>query len=700
MLLKGSIENIIYRNENNGWTVLLVNSGKAVFTFVGNVANVNVGEYIEAEVEETEHPHYGLQYKIISYKSSIPNDDLDAIYKFLVSIKVKGIGEATISRIIDEFDLETIDIIKDNSELLSRVKGMTFEKIDRLREKVISRINEIDIIIALEKYNLKTSIITRIIEEYGDNTLKVINESPYNLALDIEGIGFNTCDKIAKMNGIETNSEKRIEAGIIYLLETEYANGNVYVEKDELLKNAVEILSLEEDYNFEDVLYNLGINMLIKVDKMNDVTMVFLKKAYNTEKKLSELLYSKKDNITIITGGPGTGKTYNIKKYLGDAVSDGLQFAICAPTGRAAKRIKEVTGFEAKTIHRLLECVGDKEGKGHKAYFNVNSENKLDIDLLIVDEMSMVDEYLMYALIQAVPDGAAIILVGDVDQLPSVGAGQVLKDMIASDLFEVKRLTEIHRQEEGSNIVVNAHLVNDGENINLKDKTEDFIFLHKNNEDSIKEAIKILISKNLPNHFNVGLDQIQVICPSKIGNLGVETINTILQNELNAESYDKLELKIGDRVFRMGDKVMQTSNNYNLPFDVVDDSGKVCDAGVGIYNGDIGEIVDIDEEENTMIIKYDDRLAYYAKEDLKDLNLAYAITVHKSQGSEYDIVIMPMTKAPYRLLTRKILYTAMTRAKKCLIFIGSENYFYEMVNNHFENKRNSALCSKLYLYDI
>ncbi len=700
MLLKGTIENIIFRNETNGWTVLLVNSGKAVFTFVGNVTNINVGEYIEADVEETEHPHYGKQYKILSYKSMIPNDDLDAIYKFLVSMKVKGVGEATISKIIDEFDLETIDIIKDNPELLSRVKGMTFEKIDRLREKVISRINEIDIIIALEKYNLGASIISRIIEEYGADTLKVINESPYNLALDIEGIGFNTCDKIAKLNGIEPNSEKRIEAGIIYILESEYANGNVYVEKEELLKNALEILELQSDYDFEDILYNLGINMRIKIDKMNDIEMVFLRKAYSTEKKLSELLYRKKDNITIITGGPGTGKTYNIKKYLNDAVSSGLQFAICAPTGRAAKRIKEVTGFEAKTIHRLLECVGDRDTKGHKAYFTINEENKLDIDLLIVDEMSMVDEFLMYALIQSVPDGASIILVGDVDQLPSVGAGQVLKDMIASDLFEVKRLTEIHRQEEGSNIVMNAHLVNNGEKIDLKIKTDDFIFLHKNSEDSIKEAIKILVSKNLPNHFGVGLDQIQVICPSKIGSLGVETINTVLQNELNKESFDKQELKIGDRIFRLGDKVMQTSNNYNLPFDVIDIKGKIYDAGVGIYNGDIGEIVDIDEDERTMIIKYDDRLAYYAREDLKDLSLAYAITVHKSQGSEYDIVLMPMAKAPYRLLTRKILYTAMTRAKKCLIFIGSENFFYEMVKNHFENKRNSSLCSKLFLYDI
>ena len=601
---------------------------------------------------------------------------------------------------LDEYGLETIDIIKNNPELLTKIKGMNYEKAYKLKDKVTLRFDEIDIVVALEKYKLGSATVKKLIDEYGNETINVINENPYRLAIEVDGIGFNTCDNIAKMNGVEKNSIKRIEAGVLYILETEYQQGNVYVEKKELIRQAIDILKLDSDFNFDDILYNLGINMHIKEEKMDNVELVFLKSAYNTEKKLSELLYQKKEFITIITGGPGTGKTYNIKQYLNDAVMNGIRFAICAPTGRAAKRIKEVTGFEAKTIHRLLECVAEKNSGGHRAYFNINENNKLDIDLLIVDEMSMVDEYIMYALIRAVPDKTNIILVGDVDQLPSVGAGQVLKDMINANLFDVKKLTEIHRQDEGSNIVINAHLVNEGKNIDLKEKSDEFIFIHKSSDENIKDAIKVLVSKNLPNHFKVGFDQIQVICPSKVGAIGVEVINKMLQDELNPERYDKSELKVGDRIFRLNDKVMQTSNNYNLPYDVIDKNDKIYDNGVGIYNGDIGEIIEIDEEEKNMVIKYDDKIAYYSREDIKDLVLAYAITVHKSQGSEYDIVVMPISRAPYRLLTRKILYTAMTRAKKCLILIGTENYFYEMVNNNYENKRNSALCSKLFYYNI
>ena len=586
-----------------------------------------------------------------------------------------------------------------DSEKLSTIKGMTYEKIEKLKEKVLEREKEIDIIIALGKYNLSAKTISKIIDEYGSATLDVINENPYDMALKIDGVGFGTCDDIAKINGIKFDSDKRIEAGLLYILENEYMDGNVYVEKNALINKAYEILSLSDDKNFDDILYNLEINMRIKTDRYDNIELVFLRNAYNTEKKLSVLLYEKKEDITIITGGPGTGKTYTIKKYLNEAVHSGIKFAICAPTGRAAKRIKEVTGFDAKTIHRLLECVGDKNAGG-KVYFNINEENKLDIDLLIVDEMSMVDEYLMYALIRSVPKGTSIVLVGDVDQLPSVGAGQVLKDMIESKYFEVNKLTEIHRQEEGSNIIINAHMVNKGERIDLSSKTEDFMFIHKSTEMAVKEAISTLVSKNIPNHFNIKIDQIQVICPSRIGECGVESINLILQNILNPEDISKNELKVGNTTFRVGDKVMQTSNNYNLPYDVVDIKNKIYDSGIGVFNGDIGTILEIDEDEKTMVIRYDDKIAYYFREDLKDLTLAYAITVHKSQGSEYDVVIIPMTKSPYRLLTRKILYTAMTRAKKSLIFVGTENNFYDMLNNHFEAKRNSALCSKLYLYDI
>lgn len=698
MKLQGSIENIRFRNETNGWTVLLVKSGKAVFTLVGNVAKINAGESIEAEVTEVEHPTFGRQYKILSYQIVIPDKDENAIRKFLISLSVKGIGEVTIDRIIANFRTDTIEIIKNEKEKLYGIKGLNEEKIEKLRERLLERNNEINVILQLEKYELGTLTLTKILDRYGDKALDVINENPYRLAMDIEGIGFNICDKIAKMNGFSVDNEKRTMAGIIYILENEYSYGNVYVTREVLEKEARELLKLDDDFNFDDVLYNLEISLKIKRDKFDNTDLVFLKSAYNIEKALTEYLYNLKDNIVIVTGGPGTGKTYNIKQYLNDAREVGLKVALCAPTGRATKRITEVTGYEAKTIHRLLECVGDSDGK--KNYFSRNEDNKLDIDVLIVDEMSMVDEYLMLSLMKAVPTMAKIILVGDVDQLPSVGAGQVLMDMIKSKLFDVKELTKIYRQDEASNIVINAHHVNAGESVNFVKDAEDFIFTHKYSEDAIKDAIKTLVKDNLPRHFNCAPDQIQVICPSKKGNCGTESLNIVLQNVLNEESFDKSELSVGNTVFRVGDKVMQTANNYNIPYDVEDENGHVVDRGVGIFNGDIGIIKEIDDENRNMVIKFDDRVAYYISKELSDLSLAYAITVHKSQGSEYDVVVMPMARAPYQLLNRKILYTAMTRAKKCIIFVGIEQYFNDMINNKNEIVRNSALCSKLYLYDF
>lgn len=698
MNINGNIENIIYRNDVNGFTVLLVRSSKAVFTLTGNISSINIGETIDADVTEVNHETFGLQYKINSYKILIPDKNLDAIFKFIISLSVKGVGEATAKRIIDNFGKDTIDIIKQNPEKLLMIKGLNEQKINDLNNKVVSRQNEINIILKLEKYNLGSTIIKKIIDKYGEKTLEIIDKNPYQLAIDIDGIGFTICDKIAHINGFDDLSDKRVMAGILYILEANSANGNVFIKKSNLVEKSRTLLSLNNEYSFDDALYNLEIDLKIKVDSYNNNELVFLKSSYNTEKRLSELLYDKRDYITIVTGGPGTGKTYNIKKYLNEASDDGLKISLCAPTGRAAKRITEMTGYEAKTIHRLLECVGDEEGK--KSYFQFNEDNKLDTDILIVDEMSMVDEYLMLALMKAMPDLTKIILVGDVDQLPSVGAGQVLKDMIDSGFFNVKKLTNIYRQDEGSNIVINAHLVNEGKSVTFDNSSEDFVFSHKSTDNRIKETILTLVKENIPKHFGISNDQIQVICPSKKNECGTESLNKILQDVLNPESFEKSELKVGDTIFRLGDKVMQTVNNYSIPYDVVTIDGRIYDKGVGIFNGDIGEIVEIDEELRNMVIKFDDREAYYISKDLVDLSLAYAITVHKSQGSEYDVVIMPMTRFPYQLMNRKILYTAMTRAKKCIVFVGNEECFNTMLNNTNENERNSALCSKLYLYDI
>ena len=700
MRINGIVENIIYRNESNGYTVLQVVARKTVFTLIGNITKVNLGEEIDAEIIENSSAKYGEQYKIIDYKMTIPDKNLDAIFKFIKSLKIKGIGDATINKIIEKYGSDTINVIKNNAEDLFSIKGMTFEKLNSLRDAILNRQNEINIIIELEKFNLSPKNIEMIIEKYGSDAVNIINENPYTLSLEIEGIGFVVCDKIAKQIGIDENSIKRIESCILYVLDLEYNNGNVFVEKNFLMNELKRLLAIDIDEKINDLLYNLEINMKVKREFYNNSEIVFRRSSYNTEMKLSQLLYQKRNDITIITGGPGTGKTYNINKYLDEAKKSGLSVAICAPTGRAAKRINEVTGFNAKTIHRLLECVPDKDAKHQKIYFNINEDNKLYVDLLIVDEMSMVDELLMYALIRAIPDGTRMLLVGDVDQLPSVGAGQVLKDMIESEYFNVLKLTEIYRQGKESNIVINAHKINKGEDIDLKVKYEDFIFTHKSTDEGVRDAIKTLISKNIPNHFNIGLDQIQVICPSKIGECGTVALNKILQKELNKEDIFKNEIESFGKTLRLHDKVMQTVNNYDIPYDVVDEKENIIDTGIGIYNGDIGEIIEIDEENSTIVIKFDDRIAYYNKDDLKDITHAYAITVHKSQGSEYDVVVMPMTKTPIPLLTRKILYTAMTRAKKCIVFVGQEYYFKEMVKNLIEVKRNTALLSKLFIYDI
>ena len=694
MTVEGVVENIIFRNDENGYTVLLVNTGKAVFTVVGNIAHINKGENIRCNVTEYDNEMYGTQYKLDSYEIVMPSD-ADAIEKYLSTPDFKGVGKATVKRIVEFFGEDTIKVILDTPEKLYGIKGITVAKVDILREKLLEKKDEIDIILALEKYKLGNKVIRNIIDVYGSDTLKVIEENPYQMALKVDGVGFVICDNIAKYNGYDKDSEKRVAAGLLYVLENAHAEGNIYVKKEDLINATKELLSLNIDYDFNDIFYNLQMDLRITVQSIDNVELVFLKSVYNVEKKLSEKLYEKRNDITIITGGPGTGKTYNIKKYIKEAEDLGLSVELCAPTGRAAKRINEVTHHEAKTIHRLLECMGDNSGR--KSYFNRNEENPLDCDMIIVDEMSMVDEHLMLSLMKAIPELAKIILVGDVDQLPSVGAGQVLKDMIESNYFKVKRLTEIHRQDEGSNIAKNAHLVNEGKIVDLNDNVEDFKFIHKSTEDKINETITILVKENIPKYFNIDISKLQVLCPSKKGNCGTENLNKILQEALNKEDYDKDEIKVGDTIFRIGDKIMQTVNNYNIPYDCKNDDGLIYDRGTGVFNGDIGEIIEIDREDSSLVARFDDRVAYYSGKDMRDLSLAYAITVHKSQGSEYDVVVMPMAYASYRLQNRKILYTAMTRAKKCICFVGAEHFFFEMVKNVNGNERNSALCSKLYI---
>ena len=698
MKLNGTIIDILFRNEINGWTVLLVKTSKAVFQVVGILPLAYIGININAEVLEIQKKGYGKEYELKSYDMNFSNEVTD-IRDFLNSLNIKGINVKVVENLVDEFYEETIDIILYELNQLQNVKGMTVERIEKLYDKV----NEIDSIMKissyLNKYSLDLLSIRNIIKKFGNKTIEKLEDNPYILSTDVEGIDFLVCDEIALNKGILRDNINRIKASIIYVLKIEYQKGNVFVFKDDLYKFSKKVLRFEEEFFIDDILCDLQLDDKIKVIGFENNVRVYLFDNYYMEESLSKMLYKLRDNIEIITGGPGTGKTYNIKKYINDAIAKDMSITLCAPTGRAAKRMTEVTGYEAKTIHRTLQFMNTKEENlESKRYFQKNKDNPIDTDLIIVDEMSMVDNALMYHLMLAIKDNTKIVFVGDVDQLPSVGAGNVLKDMIDSNIFKVKKLSKIYRQEEGSNIVLNAHKVNMGEKVDLTIECDDFKFVYRNNENMINDTIKKLVSINIPKHFNIDKNEIQVICPSKMGACGIDILNSILQESINPRCDSLKELKIGKNIFRENDKVMQIKNNYDLIYDIVDENGIKQDEGMGVFNGDIGIIKKIDLNLKIIIVKFDDRIVEYEKDNILDLKLAYAITVHKSQGSEYDVVVMPMSFAPRPLLNRKVLYTAMTRAKKCICFVGKEDIFNEMIDNNYEGKRNSSLCDKNYLY--
>lgn len=565
-------------------------------------------------------------------------------------------------------------------------------------------------------------VAKRLYEVFEDKAVEILRETPYKAARLVKGIGFETADNIALKYGLSEKSDERIDACISYVLDQAEVEGHVFLFEDELSERVNKYLKFE--INLDDRLLDLHIKNEIKIvadggingvkkrnakenGKDDDISngangvgnlkkKIYLAENYYIEHNLSEALYRMKDNISIITGGPGTGKTYNIKKIIDEAEENGQNIYLAAPTGRAAKRITEVTGVEARTIHRLLEFrKTSEEVNGRNTFFMVNENNPLDCDLLIIDEMSMVDMKLMFNLMKAVKDKTRLVLVGDVDQLPSVGCGEVLKDMIESGLFNVMKLTKIYRQDEDSEIIKNSHKVNNGEIFEIDNAHEDFKFVRKFSGESIKDAVKKLVVDILPEHFNVDIQEIQVICPSKKQDVGADNLNLILQDAINPFEMDKPEVRVAGKTFRLNDKVMQIKNNYNLRWTKYDSEGFIVkDEGDGVFNGDIGKIVDIDLMSDLITIMFDDREVIYKREEMKDLALGYAITVHKSQGSEYDVVVVPMGKTPYPLLNRKILYTAMTRAKKCIIFIGMDSVFYTMIKNKYNNKRNTALCSK------
>jgi len=730
--VKGYVEKIVYRNDENGYTVFsLAHEGEEI-TCVGYVAVLNEGEHIQAMGEFTQHPVYGEQFLLESYEVLEPEDAF-SIEQYLSSGAIKGIGKALAARIVQKFGDSTFRIIMEEPGRLAEVKGISERMAIEIYRQFEEKRDMRNAMMFLQKYNITGNLAAKIYQEYGQRMYDIIRENPYRLAEDITGVGFRTADEIASRVGIEPNSDYRIKAGILYILMQASAEGHVYLPEPELMQRAGDLLLCEEDQVRKQVT-NLSLEKKIIVVETGQERVIYsavfyymelniarmlhelnIKYYYNSEelnKKLARIEDMTKtvldeqqriafkeavyNGLLIITGGPGTGKTTLINAIIKFFEMEGLSILLAAPTGRAAKRMSEATGYEARTIHRMLELSKLTQGDGDNYTFQRNETNPLETDVLIIDEMSMVDIGLMNALLKAVPVGTRLILVGDVNQLPSVGPGNVLKDIINSHCFDVVKLTKIFRQEEGSDIIVNAHKINAGEQINLDNKSKDFFMLRRNEANVISAVIINLVKNKLPKYVNATPFDIQVLTPMRKGELGVEKLNKALQEALNPPAPDKKEKEYHDMVFREGDKVMQIKNNYQLTWEIKSIFGITVQTGTGVFNGDAGIIREINPFAEYMTVEFDDnRLVNYSFSQLDELELAYAVTVHKSQGSEYPAVVIPILDGPRLLFNRNLLYTAVTRAKNCVVIVGSDKMVKYMIDNESEQKRYSRLSEQI-----
>ena len=731
-VVTGYVEHIVFRNEENGYTVLNLENEEGEITCVGEFNFISEGELLELHGEYVNHNVYGNQFKVLSHEVKEPEDKV-SIERYLGSGAVKGVGTALAGRIVAKFQEDTFRIIEQEPERLAEVKGISERKAREIAEQIEEKKDMRQAMIYLQKYGISITLAAKIYRHYGEKVYRVMEENPYQLADNIEGIGFKTADEIASRIGIHTDSDYRIRSGLFYTLQQAVGEGHIYLPQDILLKRAGELLEVEiqdiEKYvmdlcverktvmketageirvypahyyymelNTAKMLHDLDIDCKMPEDMMEKR----LKKVEEQENISLDILQHKaviesiKHGLLILTGGPGTGKTTTINTMIQFFEKEGMSILLAAPTGRAAKRMTEATGYEAQTIHRLLEVNGNPEEEGNVGGFMKNRDNPLEADVIIIDEMSMVDLPLMHALLSAVIPGTRLILVGDVNQLPSVGPGSVLKDIISSNRFPVVTLTKIFRQAGQSDIVVNAHKINAGEPIVLNNKSRDFFFLKRQEADVIISVVITLIQKKLPKYVDALPTEIQVMTPTRKGLLGVERLNTILQKYLNPAEPRKQEKEINGRIFRVGDKVMQIKNNYQLEWEVSTKFGLVVDKGLGVFNGDMGIIRDIHFYDETVEVEYDEkRKVKYSFDMLDELELAYAITVHKSQGSEYPAVIIPLLPGPRPLYNRNLLYTAVTRAKKCLTIVGSDVTFQEMIQNKNEQNRYTSLAERI-----
>ena len=727
--IQGYVDHIIYRNTENGYTVLVLVCQEEELTCVGIFSDIVEGENIEAKGEFTDHPVYGRQFKVSSFEEKAPEDEI-AIERYLGSGAIRGIGLALAARIVRRFKKDTFRIIEEEPERLAEVKGISERKAMEIADQVNAKKDLRQAMIFLQQYGISTTLAVKIYNFYGARIYSVLKENPYQMAEDIEGVGFKTADEIASRAGIRTDSDFRIRSGILYVLLQATSEGHTYLPMEELTVRTSQLLEVDGEH-IEKHYMNLAIDRKIIMRQKEECTQIFSSTFYHMEANTAAMLkkldvtYDVKDadierrikliekqtkieldeqqicavkeavrnGLLIITGGPGTGKTTTINTIIRFFEMEGMDIFLGAPTGRAAKRMSETTGFEARTIHRMLEVNGGVEGTGG---FERNEQNPLETDVIIIDEMSMVDITLMHALLKAVLAGTRLILVGDVNQLPSVGPGSVLKDIIESNQFHTVKLNKIFRQASTSDIIVNAHKINNGEEVVLDNKSMDFFFLKRYEADKIINVTLQLIKQKLPKFVDATEYDIQVLTPTRKGLLGVERLNSVLQMYLNPEDSKKREKEYGGTIFREGDKVMQIKNNYQLEWEIRSKYGLCIDKGTGVFNGDTGIVEEINYFAETMTVSFDEgKMVEYPFKLLDELELAYAITIHKSQGSEYPAVIIPLFQGPRMLLNRNLIYTAVTRAKKCVTIVGDDEVFQTMVHNTSQLKRYSGLLDRL-----
>lgn len=732
----GYIDHVIFRNEDNGYTVFVMKGveGQEELTCVGNFPVLSQGATIEASGSYINHHIYGKQFQITSFVEKMPEDAL-AMERYLGSGAIKGIGAALAARIVRHFGEDTLRIVEEEPERLAEVKGISEKKAREIAAQTAEKADMRKAMMFLQKYGISLNLGAKIYQKYGDSVYNVLQENPYRLADDISGVGFKIADEIAGRIGIHTDSDYRIRSGMMYTLLQASGEGHVYLPQEELFGRASVLLGVDSSY-MEKHLMDLAMERKVILKEEGDSVLVYPSRFYylelNTARMLKELnilcpedegfvqrrisqieketgtildemqkkavTEAASHGLFILTGGPGTGKTTTINAIIRFFEGEGVELRLAAPTGRAAKRMTEATGYEAQTIHRLLELNGlpEEEREGQAVHFERNAENPLDADVIIIDEMSMVDINLMHSLLLAVTAGTRLILVGDENQLPSVGPGNVLRDIIRSREFSVVELKKIFRQASESDIVVNAHKINRGEQVTLSNKSRDFFFLKRQDADIIIRVVIALIQEKLPRYVEAKPFDIQVLTPMRKGLLGVERLNQILQRYLNPPDSSKKEKELGQGLFREGDKVMQIRNNYQLEWEIRGRYGIPVDKGVGVFNGDTGILKSINEFSETAEVEFEDgRCAEYSFKQLEELELAYAVTIHKSQGSEYPAVVIPLLSGPKMLLNRNLLYTAVTRARKCVTLVGSEETFREMIKNEKQQRRYSSLDVRL-----